>query len=270
MSEEYIYDKAPLVEVIAEIHWRLKNLGTAPDAKIDPYYDLFKDNFLIYAGEIGLKHRQELVPDIVPIELLPHQPRLRLRSGAGLWPLAQVGPGILTANIVPPYDGWSAFSPFLYKLVNGLFDSYPIFEKTLHIDKLHLRYIDGFDKSFGFDQYSDFAEEMLSIICPISDDFNQHFVKEDTQATYLLEHRFFNTKPDNSHGKIKLLPGQINNEDALIMELHCKSTFSDNPKIEPIKMKEWFEEAHRCLHMQFKTLITPTLEAIMGNQRKVG
>ena len=68
---DYVYEKAPLIEVIAEIHWSLKKLDTAPDARIDPYYDLFKDGFLDYARNMDLGHTEELVPDIVPLELLP-------------------------------------------------------------------------------------------------------------------------------------------------------------------------------------------------------
>ena len=269
MSMEYIYEKAPLIEVIAEIHWALKKLESTPDAKIDPYYDLFKDNFINFAKKKKLTHHQELVPDIVPPELLPHQPRLRLRTGEGCWPLAQLGPGIMTANIVPPYNGWNAFAPFLYNLVDGLFKNYPISEKTLHIQKLHLRYIDGFDKSFGFERYSDTAEKTVGIRCPIPDNFIQQCVKADKQTTYLFEYRFSNTSPDGSLGKIKLAPGRMNNEDALIMEFHCESTFPDNTIIEATKMKKWFEEAHRCLHMQFKTLATQELVTIMGTQKEV-
>ena len=141
---EYLYENAPLVEVIAEVHWALKELQTAPNSKIDPYYDLFREQFLHYVSERGLINQQELVPSIVPPELFPNQPQLRIRKRTVRWPLAQVGPGILTANIVPPYNGWSEFSPFLGMLVDGLFQSYPMATKTLRVEKLHLRYINGF------------------------------------------------------------------------------------------------------------------------------
>ena len=115
IAMDYLYDKAPLVEVIAEIHWALKKLDTAPGAKIDPYYDLFKDAFLAYAKTTGLTDVQDLVPTVVPPELLPNQPRLRLRTAPGRWPLAQLGPGIITANIVPPYKGWPRSNRFFTK-----------------------------------------------------------------------------------------------------------------------------------------------------------
>ena len=266
---DYIYEKAPLVEVIAEVHWALKELGTAPGTKIDPYYDLFRDVFVAYAKEIELSDIQELVPNAVPLELLPNQPRLRLRSAPGRWPLAQIGPGILTANIVPPYNGWAVFEPFLCKLVDALFANYPIPDRTLRIEKLHLRYIDGFDDRFSFARYSDFAAEMLGIHTPLPDTFIESTVKPGTDITYLLENRFHNTTPEGSTGKVKLSPGRMNNRDALIMELHCESLFSQNTLVRAPDVKAWFTIAHQRLHSQFETLTTPALKTAMGAKTEI-
>ena len=269
MSMDYVYEKAPLVEVIAEIHWALKSLDTAPGAKIDPYYDLFRDAFLAYAKQNELADIQELVPNVVPLELLPNQPRLRLRSAPGRWPLAQVGPGILTANIVPPYDGWAAFQPFLHRLVDALFTNYPIPDKTLRIEKLHLRYIDGFDETFGLARYSDFAAEMFGIQTPLPESFINSTVKPGTSISYLLENRFLNITPDGSTGKVKLSPGRMNNRDALVMELHCESLLDQNTPATPNNLKDWFAEAHQCLHSQFETLATSTLKTLMEPRREI-
>ena len=266
---DYLYDKAPLVEVIAEIHWALKKLDTAPGAKIDPYYDLFKDAFLAYAKTTGLTDVQDLVPTVVPPELLPNQPRLRLRTAPGRWPLAQLGPGIITANIVPPYKGWAAFQPFLHQIVDGLFKHYPLPNKTLRIDKLHLRYIDGFDQRFGLEGYSDFAAKMLGIRMPLPDEFISNCVKSDSDVSYLLENRFHNTRPGGSYGKLKLSPGQINGQSALIMELHCESQFNPQSANDSRSVKKWFAQAHTCLHSQFETLASPALKAVMGPKREI-
>ena len=162
------------------------------------------------------------------------------------------------------------FPPFLYHLVDGLFESYPISDKTLRIEKLHLRYIDGFDKSFGFERYSDFANTMLGINCQMPDNFIERSVKEDSQSTYLFEYRFANSSPVGSHGKIKLAPGRMNNNNAMVMEFYCESTFPGNSAVKSANMKNWFEEAHQCLHLQFETLATPELKDIMGEKKKVG
>ncbi len=270
MSKDYVYDKAPLVEVIAEIHWALKEIGVVPNVKIDPYYDLFKEEFLELANDIGLDDTQELIPDTFPFELTPNQPRLRLQSRPERWPLAQIGPGIVTANIVPPYDGWAIFESFLHKLVDGLFANYPIVEKTLCIEKLHLRYIDGFDESFGLINHSDFVSKMLGVNVSLSDTFINSCVKDETEVTYLLETHFFNSVPDGSFGRLRLVPGQLNNRKALIMELHCESVFSDRSATESGAVKDWFLAAHQCLRTQFEKLTTPSLKSVMGDKKEIG
>ena len=269
MGVDYVYENAPLIEVIAEIHWALKKLETSPDAKIDPYYDLFEKEFLKFLRNLDLVKVQELIPASVPLEILPNQPRLRIWRELGQWPVAQVGPGVITANIVPPYNGWKEFEPFLDNLIDGLFSSYPIADKTLRIEKLHLRYIDGFDDRFEFKQYSQFADEMLGIPMPLSNDFAKSFIKKGSEVTYLLENRFQNTTPEGSIGKIKLAPGKVNNKNSLIMEMHCESSFPINSSITADAVTKWFAQAHRCLHAQFEKLITSRLKTIFGKKREI-
>ncbi len=268
-NEKHIYENAPLIEIIAEIHWGLRKLGTAPDTKIDPYYDLFRDDFLKYAAEdIGLSNVQELVPNVVPLELIPNQPTLRLRSQPDKWPLAQLGPGVLTGNMVPPYDGWAVFASFIEKLVDGLFRCYPIAQKTLFIEKLHLRYIDGFDKSFGLKQYSTFAHQMLGVAPPLSNHFIKANTKKGTEVLYILETHFSNTTPDGSSGKMKITPGKKDNIDALIMELHCDSIFQNKSATNQDSIKNWFDQAHQGLREQFDALTTPDLKILMQNKQE--
>jgi len=109
---DFVYKRAPLIEVIAEIHWNLKPLGSAPEAKIDPYFDLFKEAFSEVIKDT-LPFEERLVPIEIPVEFLSGQPHLRFRSKQGGWPLVQIGPGVMTINIVPPYNGWVEFSKFL-------------------------------------------------------------------------------------------------------------------------------------------------------------
>ena len=265
----YVYGNAPLVEVIAEIHWGLKKLDTAPDAKIDLYYDLFRDEFVEFVKSFGLNHIQELVPSIVPLEFLPNQPTIRLRFSPGKWPLAQLGPGVITANIVPPYNGWSEFKEFLHNLIGGLFKCYPFAEKTLHIEKLHLRYINAFDDNFEFNAYSKFAQDMLGINMPLSEKFLSEFVKEGTEVTYLLENRFVNVSPEGSISKIKIGPGMANNKKALILEFHCESMFSADAKIGSDEIFRWFSDAHTSLHKQFESLSTADLKLMLGDKREI-
>jgi uncharacterized protein (TIGR04255 family) len=269
MSVDYLYQKPPLIEVIAEIHWSLKKIDSAPQAHLDPYYDVFREQFLEVARSNGLVHVQELIPSAIPIELVSSQPQLRLRSKANAWPLLQIGPGILTANIVPPYDGWAAFEPFLGKAISDLFQSYPLADRTLNISGLHLRYIDGFDDSFGFEKYEDFAKQMLGIERPLSDRFVDENIAPGTESTFILENVFQNKTPVNSTGRMKLSPGQRDGKTAAIMELQCDSRYSDKSASNPTFISEWFAEAHKRLRKQFETIKTDELEAQMGKKKDI-
>ena len=268
-NSEYLYENAPLIEVIAEVHWALKALQTAPSSRIDPYYDLFREQFLHYVSERGLINQQELVPSIVPPELFPNQPQLRIRKRTGRWPLAQVGPGILTANIVPPYNGWREFSPFVGMLIDGLFQSYPMATKTLRVEKLHLRYINGFGQNFGYGHYAEFAQSMLGIQAPLPQEFEQSRTLDSTRSNYLLEYRFLNTEPRNSIGLVRVAPGTVNGASALVMELHCESKFEQGKSTGVEQVKSWFEGAHDCISLNFDALATQDLKAKMGERREV-
>lgn len=269
MRTDYIYENAPLIEVIAEIHWELKSLQSVPDAKIDRFYDLFKDQFSSLVSELQLTHIEEIIPAVVPLEILPHKPRIRIRKAPSIWPIAQVGPGIITANIIPPYNGWGEFEPFLFGLIDSLFDSYPLADQTLRIEKLHLRYIDGFDDRFNFENYSEFAKQMLGCQISYSSEFIENFVKKDTDITYLLETRFQIETPRNSNGIIKIAPGKINDADSLILEMHCESAMNFQTKMDRANIKQWFSQAHRCLHDQFEAITTPQLKSLMGERKEI-
>ena len=71
MSQDYLLQNAPLVEVIAEVHWKLQVLKSAPNAAIDPQFSLFEPEFRkVTAGE-GFHHVDRLLPPDFPAELLP-------------------------------------------------------------------------------------------------------------------------------------------------------------------------------------------------------
>ena len=269
MNSDYLYESAPLVEVIAEIHWNLKPVSAVPTVKIDPYFDVFRDGFIQSAEQLSLTNVEEIIPSDVPLEILPHQPRLRLRKAPGTWPLAQIGPGILTANIVPPYQGWREFRAFLKEIVSRLFASYPLADRTLKVEKLHLRYIDGFGDEFRLRDYLGFAEEMLGIASPFPGRFIQDAGVIGSTAKFVLEYRFSNVQPADSTGLIRVAPGKLHEEDALILETHCEGRFGEEKSLQRLDIETWFDEAHARVRRQFDLLATATLKEAMGPRKEI-
>ena len=86
MTASLTYENAPLVEVIAEMHWDLRILDDATGTRIDPYYYLFQESFIEDAAHSGFKHIENVVPRLVPLEHSADQPRLQLLMGKKLSP----------------------------------------------------------------------------------------------------------------------------------------------------------------------------------------
>jgi len=86
-----LYENPPLIEVIAEVHWALKELQIAPKAKVDVYYERFVVEFQKKLLMRNFAYSEELIPSVIPIEILPNQPRKRIRHSENKWPLVQVG-----------------------------------------------------------------------------------------------------------------------------------------------------------------------------------
>ena len=100
-----------------------------------------------------------------------------------------MGPGLITTNIVPLYNGWKEFEEFLHKIVDGLFKNSPSAERTLRIEKIHLRFIDGFDDSFWLENYSEFAANMLGVQLALPENFIPNSIQKGAGVAYMLEYR---------------------------------------------------------------------------------
>ena len=264
----FAYNNAPLVEVVAELHWFLTEIHQESKTKIDPYYYIFQAEFLKNAEKLGLKHTEMMIPSFVPSELTPNQPRIRLRKNPEEWPIVQIGPGILTAHMVPPYSGWNEFEKFLFNSVDKFFDSHPKARDGLQIEKLRLRYIDGFDEKFGFGRIAEFSKEMLGMNSPLPKAFIENCVKKDSEVTLLIEGRFLNHSPDGSSSTLKLTPGVVKGKEALVLETVCETIDNTEVMVDSATIIDWFKDAHANLREQFNQLTTASLKSVMGEKKE--
>lgn len=269
MSRDYVYENAPLIEVIAEVHWQLKPVSSAPDAQIDPLYDLFREAFVEDSGKDGLTEHERLVPPEIPVEFVANQPHLRLRSKPQAWPLVQIGPGVMTVNIVPPYNGWKEFSAFLGRQIKRLFSTYPLVSKALRISRLHLRYIDGFGPDHGFTNFSEFSEKMLGFPQTVAGEFRKRTLDPNTPITFIIENRYNNARPVGASGRTKLVPAKVNGRDNAVLELHCDQNFADRGATDPEFITNWFDQSHETLHLQFDLLASEELKSHFGQKREI-
>ena len=263
MANNYLYQNAPLVEVIAEIYWDLKPVAMVNEARIDPYFDLFREQFSEWAKDAGLAHTERLIPPELPIELLPHKPNLRFRPAANKWPLYQIGPGIFTANITPPYNGWPVFRKALSDGLSALYKAYPIAGKTLRVSRTDLRYINAFNSKFGFENHGSFAAKHLSVSPVMSQAVIDRFVKKNTMPETDAEMKFKCKSPADATGVIRISAGKHYEAAASIIELVCNRVMEPD-FTDPEKLLSWFDEAHLAIRGWFEGVISDELRGKLG------
>ena len=262
---DFLYPKPPLIEVISEIRWKITPIETIPGASIDPHFLVFRDEFFKRMEKNKFTSRERVVPPGVPIELTSGTPIFRFRKGLKKWPLYQIGPGLFTGNIVPPYGGWKEFKAFLDQGIGYLYQSYPLSKEYLDISRLELRYMDGFQSFHGpIKNYSEFVRDQLGIELelPRLKDVNVGSPRLRGEIVVPLP------KLKGSQGIISIKPGQVKKEDAIIMELIVrKDKFSK--KFQKRDILTWFNKAHDILHDWFDSICSKPLKKTFGTKREI-
>lgn len=126
------FAKAPLVEIVAELRWQPSGqplqltqagggAGISPAVFIgDTTLEEFFLGFASHVNQLGFPRAERLVPSGVP--LMPFRPVWRFRrsdnESAGV--LYHIGPGLFSANAIPPYRSWRDFSPVVKSGVEAL------------------------------------------------------------------------------------------------------------------------------------------------------
>lgn len=266
MADEWLYSNAPLIEVIAEIRGALQPLGALPGASVDPYFEDTSQELVGVARNLGFGAVETLIPPEVPRELLAYQPILRFRRKPGQWPLFQIGPGVFSINIAPPYAGWSSFRPTLQSAIEAFVQSYPAAGKLLKITNISLRYMDAFTAAHGRRRPAEFLTTGFGITVGMPDAVRRKLELMDEPEMVSVEMAY--QLPTGASLRIKAFPGVKDNAEATIMELIC---FQESPssKNEGAELVKWFDDAHAILSNTFETLTTDELKTRMGPKTEV-
>jgi uncharacterized protein (TIGR04255 family) len=266
---DFVYESPPLVEVIAEVHWRIERLATVPDGGIDPHFNVLVANLEQALPQSGFPVVERLVPSQLPIELLADKPVVRFWRGEKQYPLVQLGPGLMTINIVPPYEGWRAFKPTLVKALDLLRTQYPMSDTFLKIERAELRYIDGFTGRHGFASYPQFVRENLALGYSLPDEvLNSATEPAQEHVMWSADFGFpLNGRPNQS-GIVRLRPGKIRDEPGAILE--CAVRWRDPTSgIRLTDLPVWFDMAHGDVSRWFFALVKERLVESFGSQREL-
>lgn len=144
---------SPLVELVAEMRWLPPSPPAAPQqfgagvtflasgpSKVDEFFMQFGAK----ASNLGYTEVERLGMSGFP--LVMHQPVFRFKkpSESEDGSLFQVGPGLFTANAVPPYESWERFGPLVEEGVIAMLATRPREERDAQFLGASLRYIDAF------------------------------------------------------------------------------------------------------------------------------
>lgn len=239
----------PLLEAAFELYW--KNIK----------YPLLDPNYQILIGALYERIRDkfpqtEALPTAsIPPEALPPNNRLvqyRFWSPGKTWPVIQVGPGILTININKSYEGWNKFRQTIVDIINIFTDTYPD-SQNLFIDKLTLRYLNGFYYSGNHSNILEFLSKYLHINLNV--DFGEQKNLNPSDINLVLTYELHES---NTFLNLKTFKGKVNNEEKLLLEILVAS--NENKSIENFNIHDWLEKAHEIISSVFKSLIRGKLE----------
>lgn len=264
-EREYIYENAPVTEVVAEVHWQLKSiLGSG--LHYDPFYEDLIDSFSGNIAQKGFPFREQLIQEGVPTEFLSFKATHRFRNKRDGWPLYQIGPGVFTANITPPYGGWNSFFSVLSEGLSVLFESYPLSSKHLKPKLLKLIYINAFEEKHGYTNQRDFLDEGLNFQIGMPTELDRF--ADINSIAITSEFNFKLTNLENSFAKVKVGPGSNDGKPALVVE---NILYRSVEELDVVcdDILHWFQDARNSNHGIFEGYITEKTRESFGKKNQL-
>lgn len=269
-ERDFLYENAPLIEVVAEARWELQKIMAPSGVRIDPHFSSFSEDFARLMAENGFGSVERVVPEAVPLELIPHHVVYRYRKRPNQWPCTQIGPGVISANHVPPYQGWEEFRSFLRNILQTLLSAYPVPDRYLKLNLLELRYIDGFKEQHGMLTPSRFIRENLQL----QQGFPEALLALSSGGVDDVElsgtFRFPVRDPSGSQGSIQVDVGEVGSEPAVIATLRVRQVDHSDIKLDIEALCDWFDGAHGTVRGMFQSLTSDETKENMGPVTYIG
>lgn len=227
--------KAPLLEVVLELRWKIINKT-----------DLSKVQYLygdVY-NELKRKYpfRESITPPEIPMDILINQPVHRFRTAQNDYPLFQIGPGIITLNTVDSKYFWETFSKDSEELVSSFLEVYP-FQSGEKL-KPSVLFLDFFPFNFEETDVYKYVNEKFNI------QFGQSFV-ENVKNPKDIHLGFYYEVP---LGDLSILFSKGKNnqqQDGIALQTRINGT-PLNPDIKEII--SWIDQSHEICSDLFKKL----------------
>ena len=260
-----IFAKPPLVELIAELRWGAQPAvspsgGTAHGVSSISMpltiTNRIEEWFMQFGAKIsadGYSRFERLVPTGFP--LMPFQPVYRFRKNAPEdgTSLYQLGPGLFTANITPPYKSWDQFQPIVNNGVEKLLQSRTNTENAEPFRTVLLRYIDAFGPEFlAGESAVDFLANKLGFKLELPEIIKK-FAKPSSPIQSALN--FGVPLNNNFFMSINVGEGIANGRRAVVMDTTVATTVPVECSLE--KVMQTFNEARLIIHETFIEITKP-------------
>ncbi|KKN00378.1 hypothetical protein LCGC14_1138360 [marine sediment metagenome] len=262
-----ILKNKPLVEAIFEIKWRLeaesdiqftdKN-GLKHPTRVDPHYKLLVGRFYDKIID-NYPYHEPLPASKMPDELSAYIIQHRFRKAENMWPLIQLGPGILTVNDTVDYV-WEDFLVKIEKALRILYEIYPKSSENLVINGLMLRYIDIVEFDYAKDFVFDFLKNQFKIEVNL---YQKLFEDTNVKKKPMNFDLKFDFQSENPKGLIFLRfskgYNKVLNQYSILWETVVKSDQEDvSNDLDSIMI--WIDKAHELADDWFFKLIEGELE----------
>lgn len=263
--------KAPLVEALLEIRWKLVSIG--PNTFQDPVYKFLVGRFYDRIRE-RFGHVETLPIAQVPDEITAYIVKQQFRVAKNGWPLVQLGPGIATLNFTSPYS-WQTFEETSKFVFPKLADAYAGIssegtDTKLIVTRILLRYINAITTNWLETDALSFLESNLHTTFGLPPEIAQAEVLTGLPRDLNLQIGYSLQKPVG-RGLVRFATGRTGNRQALICELVVRSQGEDVPQLSAAEtFWSWVRSAHDdVIEKWFFALIKGRLEEqFKGEQPK--
>ncbi len=225
--------KAPLIEVIFEIRWQIKQKSdiTNYEYLIGDLYSLVKSDY---------PHRESLLPPGMPSDIILNNPAHRFRKEKDGYPLIQIGPGVITLNTNDEYYFWNEYYDLAKNLLTNLFETNALDNYSFNTNLL---YLDFFEFDFSKSDVNDFVNDMFNI------NVTQGFL-EESDLPFNLDIGFFYGIPLGNLA-VTLKKGAAKGKEGIVMQtsLYGNTFFNETKNI-----LSWLTEAHEFSSNLFKKI----------------
>ena len=249
------FEKPPLVELIAELRWGPSQTGPISPAVPAAVFAMgatgqheeFFMRFGAKAAADGYSRAERIYPPGFPVPQYQTVYRFRKNAPADGTTIYQLGVGVFSANITPPYDRWDSFRPVVERGVELLLESRGEAEHASPFVGVTLRYIDAFGNHFTEGRsVAAFLREVLGFVIDLPEALKNEMA-DGAEAKPVLQ-LALPLKTGQQMG-ITLAEGLANNVQAIILDMSVAATKPVIPTKDEVMAS--FGLAHDIMHRVF-------------------